>query len=72
MPAVLGVPLSTPVLGFSNTPVGKAPDTTLQVIGAVPEVTPKVNAYAALTFPVSGGVPEIVGGVGAVTVSMTF
>lgn len=63
-PADVGVPLMTPVDGAKESPAGKAPLVTLQVIGAVP-VADIVRAYTdPVTAAGKGDEVTMDGGVG--------
>ncbi len=64
MPAVVGVPLSKPVLLLSVRPAGNVPPLIPQTIGVVP-VAVNVNEYAVPTNPLGGVLLVIVGGVPA-------
>jgi hypothetical protein len=50
VPAVVGVPLTTPPL-LSVNPVGNAPEMTDQLYGLVPPLAAGVAAYTACTVP---------------------
>lgn len=58
--AAVGVPEMTPVLAFSDNPVGNVPDDTDQVYGAVPPVADKVVLYAIPMVPLGIEVVVIV------------
>ena len=51
LPCVVGVPLITPVDGFSERTVGGEPDVTENVYGDVPPATHKVTLYTVPTIP---------------------
>ena len=68
VPAVVGIPLITPVLAFSVRPPGKLPALTLHVIEAVP-VAARVWLYAVPTVP-SGRLVVVM--VGAVALGFVF
>jgi hypothetical protein len=53
VPETVGVPLSTPVVPFSDNPVGKAPDVRLNAGAGVPLAT-YVCEYATPTGPPAG------------------
>src|SRR5690242_18967968 len=55
MPGVVGVPVSSPVVGLRDNPPGKAPPDTDHAYGGFPPVAAIVCAYAALTSPSGSG-----------------
>ena len=50
-PPVVGVPLTAPVVVFSDSPAGNAPAVTAKVDAPVPPVAPTVWLYAVPTVP---------------------
>ncbi len=59
VPGVVGVPVRTPVVEFSVSPVGSEPETTIQLVyGANPPVAAKVKEYKL--FAVAPGSGEFV------------
>jgi len=70
LPAAVGVPESTPVLVFSDSPLGRPP--VCVHVGAGLPVAVKVKLYALPTVPL-GGLPEVIAGaVGAEMVIVTL
>jgi hypothetical protein len=63
-PAVVGVPLMTPLPVFSDNPPGSAPAVTAKLYGPVPPLAVIVWEYGVATVPLGnvGGVITIVAG----------
>jgi hypothetical protein len=52
VPGTVGVPASSPVLGFNPIPVGRGPESNVQALyGALPPVAVSVLEYATPTSP---------------------
>ena len=68
-PAVVGVPLTIPLVAFSVRPGGNVPVAMDQVMGVVP-VAVNVRLYAVPTVPFGGAVLVIVGATVAVAMTM--
>ena len=60
VPAVVGVPLITPVLGSSCSPAGRLPLATDHVYGSVPPVAWKFALYGTPTIPEGSGVGVVI------------
>lgn len=70
VPALVGVPEITPVLGSSVSPTGSSvPAITLQEKGAVPPLNCRVALYTLVTFPSGNEVVVITGDGFTVTVA---
>jgi hypothetical protein len=61
VPAASGMPTNVLVSGTSRMPVGRLPETMLQVYGAVPPVTARVCEYVVPTEPAGSEVVVILG-----------
>ena len=67
-PALLALPLMTPLVLFRDSPVGSLPEAIVQVYGDDPPVAAKVTLYATfLVASVSGDVVVIISGAVMVT-----
>ena len=60
VPALVGVPASTPVAAFRLSPLGRVPDATANVMAVgYPEAVNVYPAYAVPTVPVTGGLDAV-------------
>jgi hypothetical protein len=64
VPAAVGVPLSTPLAGFSVSPGGGVPALTTQLRGSVPPEAARVSEYAPPTVPVGSGEVVVIASAG--------